>query len=203
VTLTDVSAAMVAEATKAVAAAGLENVGCLLMDAQHLEFPDATFDAVIARNVLMFVPRLSAGLAEIRRVLRPGGRLAATVWSAGRRNPRMSIPVLAARALGATVPAEATLRVALRLAPPARLAGALRRAGFSNVGVQRVAATFKLDDAEAVVDQWYQHGPTQEVFSLIPAGSMDRLRAELERRLQPYARTGILPGEQLVFGGTA
>jgi hypothetical protein len=59
---------------------------------------------------------------------------------------------------------------------------------------QRVAATFKLDDPEAFVDQWYKDGATQEVFSLIRAGSVDRLRAELERRLRPTRAGESFPG---------
>lgn len=44
------------------------------MDAQHLEFADDTFDAVIATCVFCSVPDPVAGLREVRRVLKPGGR---------------------------------------------------------------------------------------------------------------------------------
>lgn len=48
-------------------------------DLSHLPDPDGAFDAVHARVSLQFVPDLPAALAEIRRVLRPGGRLYASV----------------------------------------------------------------------------------------------------------------------------
>ena len=45
-----------------------------LMDAQHLDFADGTFDAVVATCVFCSVPDPIAGLREVLRVLKPGGR---------------------------------------------------------------------------------------------------------------------------------
>jgi phosphatidylethanolamine/phosphatidyl-N-methylethanolamine N-methyltransferase len=50
-------------------------VDLALMDAQHLDFPDGTFDAVVATCVFCSVPDPVAGLREALRVLKPGGRL--------------------------------------------------------------------------------------------------------------------------------
>src|SRR5712692_9314786 len=95
---TDISPDMVAAARAAAAQARHTNIQFSVMDAQRLEFPDAVFDAVIARNSLMFVPDLALGLAEMRRVLKPSGRIGASVWSGGARNPRISAMIGAARA---------------------------------------------------------------------------------------------------------
>ncbi len=50
------------------------------MDAEHLEFPDNSFDCVLCGFAVFFFPHLEQALAEMRRVLRPGGRIAVTTW---------------------------------------------------------------------------------------------------------------------------
>jgi SAM-dependent methyltransferase len=77
----DISEPMLARAVEAQAGA---NVGFLRADAQHLPFRDATFDAVTSLAVLQLIPEPSATLAEIARVLKPGGRVAIMVPTAGR-----------------------------------------------------------------------------------------------------------------------
>ena len=52
-------------------------------DAQKLHFPDGAFDAALAMLVLNFVPDPPAAAAEMRRVTRPGGCVAACVWDYG------------------------------------------------------------------------------------------------------------------------
>jgi O-methyltransferase / aklanonic acid methyltransferase len=50
------------------------------MDAEHLTFPDASFDFVICGFSLQFFPHLAQALSEFRRVLKPGGQIAVTTW---------------------------------------------------------------------------------------------------------------------------
>ena len=52
-----------------------------LGDARAMPFEDASFDAVLSQLVLQFIPETGAALAEMRRVTRPGGTIAATVWN--------------------------------------------------------------------------------------------------------------------------
>jgi SAM-dependent methyltransferase len=50
------------------------------MDAELLDFPEATFDTVLCGFALFFFPNLRATLAQFLHVLKPGGRLAVSTW---------------------------------------------------------------------------------------------------------------------------
>src|SRR3954464_1814061 len=73
---TDISEAMLDKARQRVAEGRLKNVeGLAVMDAEKLEFPDNSFDVVMAQYVVTAVPNPEVALDEFARVLRPGGEL--------------------------------------------------------------------------------------------------------------------------------
>src|SRR5438034_298345 len=73
---TDISELMLEKAKKRVEELGLKNVeGLAVMDAESLEFPDDSFDVVMAQYVVTAVPNPEKALDEFARVLRPGGEL--------------------------------------------------------------------------------------------------------------------------------
>jgi phosphatidylethanolamine/phosphatidyl-N-methylethanolamine N-methyltransferase len=73
---TDISEAMLKKAKQRVAELRLKNVeGLSVMDAEKLEFPDNSFDVVMAQYVVTAVPNPEVALDEFARVLRPGGEL--------------------------------------------------------------------------------------------------------------------------------
>jgi phosphatidylethanolamine/phosphatidyl-N-methylethanolamine N-methyltransferase len=73
---TDISEGMLRKAKARVADFRLKNVeGLAVMDAEKLEFPDASFDVVMAQYVVTAVPNPEAALDEFARVLRPGGEI--------------------------------------------------------------------------------------------------------------------------------
>ena len=72
----DISDPMLRKAQERVAEYGLENVeGLWVMDAEHLSFPDHSFDVVVAQYVITTVPNPEATLDEFARVLKPGGEI--------------------------------------------------------------------------------------------------------------------------------
>ena len=72
----DISEPMLRKAQERVAEYGLENVeGLWVMDAEHLSFPDHSFDVVVAQYVITTVPNPEATLDEFARVLKPGGEI--------------------------------------------------------------------------------------------------------------------------------
>jgi len=71
----DASEAMLEEARKRVERLGLDSVRLLQMSACELEFPDSSFDYVLAFHVVTVVPDSEALMREAVRVLKPGGRI--------------------------------------------------------------------------------------------------------------------------------
>ncbi|MCU0912065.1 MAG: methyltransferase domain-containing protein [Rhodobacteraceae bacterium] len=78
VTGIDYSAEMLAKAQDKVSELELSNVTLHRMDARSLDFPDASFDAVAAMHILSVVPEPERVMAEIARVLKPGGQVVVT-----------------------------------------------------------------------------------------------------------------------------
>jgi ubiquinone/menaquinone biosynthesis C-methylase UbiE len=76
----DLAEGMVQETAREVCQRGLLNVEVRQMDAEHLDFPDASFDAVLCGFAIFFFPQAAYALTEFERVLKPGGRLALTTW---------------------------------------------------------------------------------------------------------------------------
>jgi phosphatidylethanolamine/phosphatidyl-N-methylethanolamine N-methyltransferase len=72
----DISEPMLRKAHERVSELGLSNVeGLWVMDAEHLNFPDESFDVVVAQYVVTTVPNPEATLDEFARVLKPGGEI--------------------------------------------------------------------------------------------------------------------------------
>jgi SAM-dependent methyltransferase len=76
----DLSPHMVVVARRLAQAAGLDNLDVVEMDAESLTFPDESFDAATCVCGLMFCPNPGRAVAEMRRVVKRGGRLAIAVW---------------------------------------------------------------------------------------------------------------------------
>lgn len=146
ITLTDQSAGMIAQAQQTLAAAG-RSFQFAQMDAQTLHFDDSAFDVVIANHMLYHVPDLPRALGEIRRVLKPGGRLYAAT------NGKAHMAELRALIQGF----DPTLDYMATTAPPERFFslenGAAHLAPwFATVELRRYEDGLAVTDANAIVD---------------------------------------------------
>lgn len=91
VTAVDFAPGMIAELEKRKVRENVSNLTGAVMDAQSLDFPDASFDAGFCLFGFMFFPDRSRACAELRRVLRPGGRLLVATWATIDRRPAMQV----------------------------------------------------------------------------------------------------------------
>jgi ubiquinone/menaquinone biosynthesis C-methylase UbiE len=76
----DLAKGMVEQTSREAANRGLAHVEVQQMDAEHLDFADATFDAVLCGFAIFFFPQLDRALREFRRTLKPGAQIAVSTW---------------------------------------------------------------------------------------------------------------------------
>ena len=206
----DADAGMVAEARR-------RGVAAEVAVLPELPFPDGEFDAVIGNFVLNHVGRPRTALAELRRVLRPGGtshafgsgggRIAVTLWGA-RHGGGQELLGAACAAGGAVPPSYLP-----RLAPdedfertPQGLAGLLTEAGFGGAGAEELEW-----DHRATVEEWWGGvaggvGNVGLVVTSQDAETTGRIRREYERLCARYDDgEGLLalPHVALLASGTA
>lgn len=136
VVATDLVEAMVLACRENARARGLTNLECRQADAQQLPFADASFDRVTSKLGAMYFADVQRALAEIRRVLRPGGKVAFACWGAPDRSAYI-ISLLGPFLSRAELPApEPGMPYPFRFAQPGTLAAELERAGFRDVEEQ-------------------------------------------------------------------
>ena len=124
--------------------AGLANVATRAMDGERLDLPDGSVDAVVSRVGLIYFPDQHRALTEMRRVLAPGGRVAAIVYTTPDRNAFFSTPVgIIRRRAGLPAPL-AGQPGPFSLGAPGVLQAAYERAGFRDVAVEVVPAPLRL-----------------------------------------------------------
>ena len=147
-----------------------------IMDAENVEFPDGYFDRVLCGFGIMFFPDQARALAEFRRVLKPGGRLALSTW----QTHQASEVEAALVAAGVVVP-----RLPGWITESADLAQLLIAAGFDGVQVDADAFSFRYQDAEEYWQQARGTGMRRTLDSLDQAKT-EQVRADLLQRMRPH-----------------
>lgn len=163
--------------------------------ADAMPFDDGEFDVVLCAHGLQQFPDAPAAVAEARRVLRTGGRVAACVWAEIEGNPAMHALV---RGLAARVGAEAAdnRRVPFSLGDADRLLAVLERGGLDEVQVRTQTALTDFASTDSFIDAQIAATP------LAATGGVDaEARALLGADV--HAALGTAPGEPLTVPMTA
>jgi ubiquinone/menaquinone biosynthesis C-methylase UbiE len=185
--------AAVDPSTPFVAAARARNPGVDVQQASaaHLPFPDAAFDAALAQLVVHFMADPVAGLAEMARVTRPNGVVAACVWDHASDQGPLSLFWQAARDLDPQAPDESQLAGVRE----GHLAELFEAAGLREIERAIVSASVEHQDFE----EWWEPF-TQGVG---PAGShVAGLDAKRRAELREHCRA-LLPGGAFVITARA
>ena len=145
---TDISPTILTYADKAARAAGLANVGTKELDGEsHEMLPEGSFDAAISRVGLIYFPDQQKALAGMKRALKPGGRVAAIVYSTADNNKFFSIPVSVIRRRASLAPPLPGQPGPFSLGGRGALEDTLRKAGFRDVQSRTVAAPVRMPTA--------------------------------------------------------
>ncbi|HEY7560055.1 MAG TPA: methyltransferase domain-containing protein [Candidatus Binatia bacterium] len=201
----DASASMLNVAAEAARQAGLTNVETRVMNAENLELDKDSFDAVICRNALMLFPNPVKALTEMRRVVKPGSKVAVIVLAALEKNPYHGILHEAARRIGniaAPAPGEPWMYA---LGEPGALEAVYRRGDFLNVSVRAIPIQRRLPSAAAAVENMKKGaGDTRELMNRLNEADRERAWAEIAVQFKQYeGPNGFeIPGELLIGVGT-
>ncbi|MEU9834582.1 methyltransferase domain-containing protein [Streptosporangium sp. NPDC048047] len=155
--------------------------------------PGAPFDAAFSRMALMLLADPVAGCATIRRSLRPGGRLAATVFRDGGANPWLPAATLGAAPHVGTLP---PLPIGdepgpFAFADPARVRRVLTAAGFEVIAVHPHDVTLDAPDEPETVAEWLiEMGPAGAAYRAAPPSGQAAARTAAARLLDRFREPG-------------
>ena len=176
-----------------------------VLDAQDLDLPDASFDVAICGFGLMLMPDPVEAASEIRRVLRPGGRLVSVVWAEEAANPCLAIAFRALMdELSAPDPPPGTPGP-FALGDEARLRDTLRDGGFADALVERVELVEPHESFEA----WWSTietsaGPMVALLKALTDEQRDGVRGRARDGVSPYqTESGSLAFPSAFIGGLA
>ena len=201
VVLSDVAAGMTEIAAARAKALGVRNVSTRVLDVESIDEPGDAYDVVLCREGLMFATDPGRAAREIRRVLRPGGRVAIAVWGPRERNPWLGIVFDAVAAqLGRPVPPPG-VPGPFSLSDAGGLATLLEDAGLRDVTVGELEVPLRA----ASFEEWWERtsalaGPLSRILAGLPAPAAHELRERVRAAVAGYTTEAGLkfPGVSLI-----
>ena len=170
------------------------------MDAEDLDLSDAGFDVVLCAFGLMYMPNPRQAVREMRRMLRPGGRMTIAVW--GEQS------LCGWSALFSIVDAEVASEVCptfFRLGRMDTLAKLCAEARFDAIEQHRIAATLDYADADAACQAAFLGGPVALAWSRFDSKVRARVCRRYIEAIEPFRheRGYRVPGEFVVVSAIA
>lgn len=146
---TDISPQMLEIARERAAALGLQNLDFREMDAETLDFPENSFDAILCRWGLMFLPNLADAMDRIRRLLVPNGKFSAVIWDGPPKVPMIGVPMGVVIKMFDLPPPPSEVPTLFSLSAPGVLEQAFTQAGFADVESERITVMTEFDSPDA------------------------------------------------------
>lgn len=205
VVFSDVAQEMTDVALERAAERGIRNVSGRQLDLEEIDEAEASYDVVLCREGLMFALDHVRALREIYRVLKPGGRVALSVWGPRARNPWLGLVFdEASKILGRPVPPPG-IPGPFSLDEPDRLTTAFSHSKFVNITAGEVA----VDALAANFDEFWERtsalaGPLTKILASLSPAARDQLKSNSRVAFASYESGGIpkIPGVALVAAGT-
>ena len=191
----DISEPMLSVARRRVAERGLNNVTLLLADAQVHAFAPASADLLTSRFGVMFFADHTAAFRNLRKALRPQGRLCMAVWAPMGENTHMRVPFeIAARHVGPPAPTPPHAPGPLALSDQGYLNGVLTCAGYADVAIAPTAFHLVGVSADSVAEQAGAMGPSGRLLDEKGADEATRQAVIAEARAA-FAAYGTANGD--------
>jgi len=192
---TDISENIVAFAAENARKAGYRNIETRVLDGEDLDVPEGTFDAVISRVGLIYFPDQQKALAGMKRALKPGGRVAAIVYSTAENNKFFSIPVSVIRRRANLPPPLPGQPGPFSLGGAGVLEETFRKAGFRDVESRTVAAPVRLKAAaECVRFEKESFGALHQMLADLDDPGREAAWREIEHELKHFETSSGFEG---------
>jgi SAM-dependent methyltransferase len=183
----DQSPGMLRFARERGAALGLGNLEFVESDAELIQMPEHSFDAVLCRWGLMFLPDLDGALRRVRSLMKPGASLATSVWATPDKVPLISLGAEAVRKITGIAPPPPDALGPCRLGDPSILDSALRRAGFGDVRREPITVTFEFESAEVATAYRSEIGNTRATMERFSEETRTGVREAMLDAAREYA----------------